>query len=484
MTTIPSSVSSNQPVLGNAEGDVGQVQPETSVHENNQPEVPQQVNQVVGIALVADTYSPDPKPAPPAKIRKKKVRKKKPKRKSKPDPVKATVRDLATTTKPAPKALATPKTAIRAKSTPPMSPDAVSTASPTTGQSYSVKTKVALGADGFKSVPSDSIVRLLATFPTRFKVSASIRFHRLRQTAWEQPVEALLATMPDYKLLVGNKEQTLGRVLQSLVISSTDPKQLSATTLVAHTRLGQKATQAFVGGPQPIAWSQVKQGMHGKRNTKGDPRELLIPFPRWAMLASPSMLKVTPVSAPPSKSAASVAAKESPSATREQPQDEPLSSPSPAPSSSPEESRLLRWMGRYRSAQEAAGKSGAAFSMVMKRLKTQATVPVIGTLATPQVATLVAYNSPKGFTVGGVLTFRNEAEAIKFESSLALVKGSAGITNVFAKRSHKLILSSLRTLSAARRGRRLAYRATIRADQMKTLLHEATRSLRTYFGRR
>ncbi|HWU87896.1 MAG TPA: hypothetical protein VN253_11505, partial [Kofleriaceae bacterium] len=131
---------------------------------------------------------------------------------------------------------------------------------------------------------------LLTYFPNGHTTTALIRFDRLRGTEWAVPTERLLRPMPDYRVLFGASDAKVADKLDTIIISTPQPSNAIATTLVARTKLGRAALRGFLAAGSPVTWSASKGGLLGKRGGKifpQDRRVFLSPFRGWFLLAQP-----------------------------------------------------------------------------------------------------------------------------------------------------------------------------------------------------
>jgi hypothetical protein len=97
--------------------------------------------------------------------------------------------------------------------------------------------------------------------------------------------------MPDYQILFGPNDAQIATKLETLVISSPTPKDATATTLVARTKLARPALRDFLGATNPVTWSASKAGLLGTSGGKllpNDKRIFLSPFKDWFLLAHPA----------------------------------------------------------------------------------------------------------------------------------------------------------------------------------------------------
>lgn len=136
---------------------------------------------------------------------------------------------------------------------------------------------------------------LLTYMPVGHKLTALVRFDRVRGTRWQALAERIFAPMPDNRLLFGGARVKIGDVFDTLVVSSPNPRDATATTLLARSAQARPVLRGLLNGPQGgISWSAASGGMLGKRSGErvlpGDQRVFLSPLPQWMVLAQPTDL--------------------------------------------------------------------------------------------------------------------------------------------------------------------------------------------------
>ena len=136
-------------------------------------------------------------------------------------------------------------------------------------------------------------VDLAALTPPKDHLAVVIRFDRMRGTEWAERTEAILAPMPDYRLIIGERKIPIARSFDLLMISTSNPRDVTATNLATRTAMGPEATRKFLEHKDlPIAWSPVQGGALGKLGRSpfvapDDPRVYLTPLPSWVLLVDP-----------------------------------------------------------------------------------------------------------------------------------------------------------------------------------------------------
>ncbi|HWN71749.1 MAG TPA: hypothetical protein VNM90_29125, partial [Haliangium sp.] len=149
-------------------------------------------------------------------------------------------------------------------------------------------------------IPSTSDVNLLAYLPPGDVVSVLVRFDRVRGSPWAAQAEAILEPMPDYRTLIGKRDVAVSDLFDFIVISTPQPRDVTATTLVGRARLPGPEVRAFINHPEaPVEWYTARGGVAGRRLSSplmapGDTRLFLLPRPSWVVLAQPRYLGVLP----------------------------------------------------------------------------------------------------------------------------------------------------------------------------------------------
>lgn len=153
-----------------------------------------------------------------------------------------------------------------------------------------------LSGDPTARVSPGAAADLRIFFPTGHEVSVLVRLDRLRDTEWAPRVDAIFAPMPDYRALVGDSGVALTDTFETLAISTPEPSDATATTLVVRGRATPAALRDLLDADDaPVAWSPVQGGALGRRGPSprrfpGDRRVFLQWKLGWTALAQPADL--------------------------------------------------------------------------------------------------------------------------------------------------------------------------------------------------
>src|SRR5690606_6475277 len=102
--------------------------------------------------------------------------------------------------------------------------------------------------------------------PDGDKVAVLLRYDRLRGTPWARLADSILAPMPDYRAIIGNRRVPLEKLFDALLISSRNPADVVATNLVARTRLSPAEVRRMLDHKvQPVRWRAARGGALGLR---------------------------------------------------------------------------------------------------------------------------------------------------------------------------------------------------------------------------
>ena len=304
---------------------------------------------------------------------------------------------------------------------------------------------------------------LLAYFPDGEMVAVMIRFDRLRQQPWSRLTQDILAPMPDHRSLVGSRDVSITRLLDTLVISSHEPRNVAATTLVGHTPLPGPEARAFVNHPEaPVFWRTARGGPIGHRMSSplvmpGDRRVFLMPFPDWLVLSQPGHLGPLVRLATGDIDAA-----------RADPAD------------------LPDWLGRIQAIEKESGAdSGPALIATIsgKLLPAIAKIPYMGRIDVPERATVALELAPGGFYIRGTLLFRTEAHAGAFVTAAARTQRDFVSTQI-----GKLVLSRIHAYNALKgmtfktSGRKVGYASSISIADAQAMMAFVATQTRTFFN--
>jgi hypothetical protein len=323
---------------------------------------------------------------------------------------------------------------------------------------------------------------LLAYFPPGHVVSALIRFDRLRGTEWAAQTERLLRPMPDYQLLFGARDADITGKLETLAISTPQPRDAAATTLVARTELSRPALRDALGQGSPVTWSAARGGLLGRRTGKrftGDERVFLSPFPGWFLLAQPGDLGglTAPVRGKPDKR--SEAAGGGAGGRVPRGIDTVVAT-----------GALPPWLAGIRSIEREAGDPrGPALVVTVAlgghRLQLGAYAIGVGvsSIPTPDRISLASELVPQGWLVRGNLRFATDADAGEFVASVQRIQHSVADSRAIQLLLGKPIARVIAALAFARNGPRVSYATSISIADARAILAFAAQQIDDYFTR-
>jgi hypothetical protein len=305
---------------------------------------------------------------------------------------------------------------------------------------------------------------LLAYLPAGHVLAVLVRFDRLRGTEWAQRTEALFQAMPDYGGLFGDRDADIADKLDMLAISTPQPRDVTATTLVMHTQLARPQIRSLLGGN--VTWSTARGGALGTRAAgfAGDRRVVLSPWLGWYLLAQPDDL-----------GAAAMVKRNGDLDTLEA------------------SAKLPAWLAQIRSIASESGDDAKGPALVMTvggaPLHSRAArtgrirMPDVGigidSLPVPQRLSLAMELVPQGWLVRGNIVFDSEADAAELETSIGKLQqrllGSALLSPLLAKQH---VLALVKNLSVARAGARISYATSISIADARAVLAAASAMLR------
>jgi hypothetical protein len=317
------------------------------------------------------------------------------------------------------------------------------------------------GTGAGTGVQGTSELNLLAYLPPGDVVSVLVRFDRLRGKPWAAQAEAILAPMPDYQSLVGDRKVTVSDLFDFLVISTPEPREVSATTLVGRTRLSGPEVRKFIDHRQaPVTWYTSRGGPAGRRTPSplvhaSDARMFVLPQPGWVVLAQPRHLGVLPQ---PIEGDIDMA----------------MASPADVPA----------WLARAPAIDELTGdKQGPVLMLTIQgMLPPRYSAPYVGEIDTPKRLTLAVENARVGFFVRGAMLFESEAQAEGFIAAMNKAKVELTTTpmgKLLLNRFH--VFHALRGLSFQRNKLKVAFATSISGNDARGLLARAAVQVRTYF---
>jgi hypothetical protein len=337
---------------------------------------------------------------------------------------------------------------------------------------------VLVGVDGGAPVSDDDAIGVTATsvapgtganllsyFPKGHVVTLLLRFDRLRGTEWAPATEAVLAPMPDYQTIIGDRALHIADVFDTLVISTPSPRDIEATTLVGRTAMAPADLRALLDHDgAPVAWSAAAGGALGRRRAgarvfPGDRRVFLSPFAGWIVLAQPGDLGglVRPAHGDLDTLVAPDAA-------------------------------LPDWLRRVRTIETESGTpTGPALVLTMSALAGRYDLPDIGvgvtSLPAPERITLALEVDAHGFVVRGNLRFATEADAAETVASLTKIHDSVMDSRLLREvLSRARALNLIKGLSVVRTGKRVSYATSLSIADARALMAVAAQMVGDYYA--
>jgi hypothetical protein len=308
------------------------------------------------------------------------------------------------------------------------------------GVSGDAGTAVASGSNSGEPVRVWSDVDFSPYVPSGDRVSVMMRLDRLRGTEWAERADKILSPMPDYEMIIGDRKLTMADEFEMLLMSSSDPSEVWATTVVGRGKSDGAGIRKFLdNGKSPVEWSTARGGAVGRRTRladKQDNRVYLMPFPDWVVLARPQHLPklLEPRTATNIDSAVA------------------------------KDSDLPSWLAKVRTIEALAGSEteGPAIVVSAQDLPASFEIPRVGKLPGPQRLSMGLEVNARGFLVRGVLEFDSADTATKFERDLEAARKR--LLDSYVSRALLLNLhgyNALKGLSLERRGRKISYATSI-----------------------
>jgi hypothetical protein len=293
-------------------------------------------------------------------------------------------------------------------------------------------------------------------------VTVLLRLDRLRGTEWAAPALAVLAPMPDYQMVVGRRDAAVLRLFDTLLISSSDPRRVTATTLVARTRRSHREVRSFLARREaPVSWTPVRGGALGRRQPSvlvppGDRRVFLQPLPGWIVLAQPEHLGALLT---PARGAL----------------DEQMAAPGALPG----------WLAAVREVENVAGgERGPAMMVSAQSQGGTLRLPGAGAVEVPRRAALALEITEGGFHVHGQLTFATGAQASAFVRAAERQRREllASLTgNLLLRQFH--LYNPLKGLSLRVRDNLVSYATSASVADAHAILERLAEGTREFFAR-
>ncbi len=146
-----------------------------------------------------------------------------------------------------------------------------------------------------KPAPTWATASMSDYVPQGDHVAVTLRLDKLRGTEWADKVAAILAPMPDHRLIIGSRKVRFSDSFDMLHISTSNPADVAATTVACTGNLRDAALRGFLEhSDAKVQWKPVAAGALGTINSrfqhKSDPRVYMKTGPSQVALVLPKTL--------------------------------------------------------------------------------------------------------------------------------------------------------------------------------------------------
>jgi len=271
-----------------------------------------------------------------------------------------------------------------------------------------------------------------------------LRLDRLRDTMWSERIEAIVAPLPDYAAIVGAESGSFFDSFDALIMSSPEPRDVTATLVAAHVRGEAAAARGFLAHAAEIAWTTVETGTVGARPAEGlahpkDTRVFFMPSDAWLVLSRPEHLAAPAV-----------------------------------------------WFTGLESLEQSSGLEDGPVAVVSARgFRQRFRIPGVGLLPTPERVSATLTNAGHGFYVRGSVMFASEDEAARFVARVTAAQ--ADVLDSFAGKG---LLEAFGALNAAKGlrlrqlGNAVTFATSFSITDARTLLDMAAQWTARYYAAR
>lgn len=127
--------------------------------------------------------------------------------------------------------------------------------------------------------------------PGNARMTALIRLDTLRNTPYHKPTNALLSTVPDYRIILASSDTDPVRDFDSIFTASADPRYIQETFLVVKHSLGKQRMQQKLDDrfADPGPWTSYRgistRDIVPASSPYRDPRKILLPSRDTALVA-------------------------------------------------------------------------------------------------------------------------------------------------------------------------------------------------------
>lgn len=282
-------------------------------------------------------------------------------------------------------------------------------------------------------------IGLSAHSPARDRISVLLRIDRLAELALDKSADAIMAPLPDYQRVYGDGSQTLVDRFDIVMISTSDPTRLIATTLAARlSSENVKIRDLLTYNGAGVTWRTVDGKSVGSFSTTerfaiDDPRLYFLPGKRWIVLAKPEQLGSL--------------ASELPDA------------PKPAP-----------WLDRLPTAPDLGGPKRNVLAVFEARdLQESVSVQGLGMFQLPTHMGVVLDGTRQDLVLSGWLRFVRESDAEKLVTAVEVFKQLVDGEELAATLRQHGALRPLQTLEMSRAGTGVTWRASVRPADVRAM---------------
>jgi len=319
---------------------------------------------------------------------------------------------------------------------------------------------------GPSGAPAGTAADFRPYLPGADVVSVLLRLDRLRKTPWAKDAEAIMAPMPDHRMIIGNRNLAAVELFDSLFIASPDPTDVTATTLIGNFTMSEAELRTLLDHPgAPVHWQAAVGGskgiVTGARRARGDDRIYFVPYSGWVVLTKPRYLGDLAADAP----------------------ELPLT-PRAKTANAPE------WVKKIPALAEQAGLDSGPFAVVTAQgLRGRVVLPALGAdvdqLPVPERAILTLELDPQGFLVRGTLHFQSERDAESFLRQATQMREDL-VGGFFGRKllSRFHALNAARGLQLKRNGAAVAYVTSMSIADAQAMLRAVASWSQRYFGAR
>ena len=313
-----------------------------------------------------------------------------------------------------------------------------------------------------KDAPMWASRNLTKHAPSGDQLAVLIRFDVMRGTEWAPRSAKVLKSLPDYKMIVGDRKTPLEEKFDLLFITTSNPKRISATHLIAKSiGFPRKQLMDYLNQPNaPVQWAATEGGALGSRRPgkhviQGDPRVYFIPFDPWVVLATPP--KLGALLKPGSGNIQTVKAKKG---------------ASPA------------WIKKLPSLDKAtSGKQAPILLLSANSLPRRIRLPDGSIVRPPKQASMAVELAKIGFYARGIMKFDDPEQANAF--ILEAEKRKVELDNNWAVRavlSNLHVWHAIKNVQFKQNGPNLTYSTSISIADARALLSRAGDMAENFFG--